>query len=352
MTSSELKRLIQTLGDDRNRNRFYVYALCFSDNTPFYIGKGQGRRVLDHAQNARDAKAYIDEDESLTDEEKRLKIVALAPKLQTILSQGSEYKPVIIKWGLTEDEAFMCESALINLWNWYDISHNKTGLTNIVNGHASEREIASVADIKTKSRTVQQFLDECAIEEKPIDSISEEVVFIKINDCYPRCIDDTGTPDMFKVQESVRGIWRIHTSRRNRIKYIFALYRGRVVGVFHVNSVSREVGIEFKERAKDYPKFPEDTRKAEQLGLRFNSISEARENLTFEEFSKVDDFLNSVAERKRKSKEEIFNDLRRRVYFSVDDNVPEHIRQFMNSIITHHGSTREFCGQNPIHYNF
>ncbi len=351
MTTAEINRMVHTLGE--GHDRFYVYALCLKDNTPFYIGKGQRQRVFDHVQNAKDAQAYIDEDDTLTEEEKQRRINELAPKLKTILSAGDEYKPVIVKWGLTQDEAYMCESSLINFWSFYTCTHGKGGLTNIVNGHASKKERASVADVKTKARSMAQFLDECAIAEKAVDNLEAKVVFIKINDFYPKCLSAEGVPDITKVRESVRGIWRIHASRRSKIQYIFALYHGRVVGIFHVTGVSRPVNEELNDGANDYPQFPVGTRDAEKLGLRYDSIDEARSRLSEAEYAKVDEFLSSVqARKKNKTKEGIFKELKGRVYFRVDDNVPPDILKYMNTIVTKQGSSKDFSGQNPIHYNF
>lgn len=112
MKPEEEERVVKTL--ETGHEKHYVYALCTHDGVPFYIGKGCGRRVLDHRDAAEQAKESIASDDSLSDVEKARKIEELTEKLKTILNEPN-LQMVIIKWGLTEGEAFMCESALINL---------------------------------------------------------------------------------------------------------------------------------------------------------------------------------------------------------------------------------------------
>lgn len=343
LTSTEVNRLVQTLGEDSAKDKYYVYALCFSDSMPFYIGKGQGRRVLDHFENALDAQKYIEADETLTEEERMRRVAALSTKLQTLLKEGTEYKPVIIKWGLTEHEAFMCESALINM---YGFSSNI--LTNIVNGHASKKEKASVSDVKTKARTVGLFLRECAISSKPIESIigkGDHFLFINIHKLYESCLNEEGIADRELIKEVVRGFWRIGLKCAKTVNYIFALYRQRVVGVFHVKRPPKSLADERKDKFPGFPYFPEEIRRIDRLKACAKNLDEAKMMLSPSEYDELCANLRDTNEDVRSE----YKKFQSRVYFEVDDEVPPEIKAFENTFPTENGST-DFVRKGVIQY--
>ena len=80
---------------------YYVYALTDPrDNKIFYIGKGINNRIFQH-------------EEKLDNSNK-------SNRIKEILSSGNKIKKLIISYGLSEKEAFVAESALINIMNYID----------------------------------------------------------------------------------------------------------------------------------------------------------------------------------------------------------------------------------------
>lgn len=343
MTVEEESRVVQTL--DGGRNKYYVYALCKQDGTPFYIGKGCGHRVFDHENAAQLAKDAIDSDDTLTDEGRTEKFSQLTEKIKAILEQNTKPQKVIIKWGLSEQEAYMCESSLINLLGFMEDKHvYGFNLTNIVNGHASSQEKESVADVKTKARTIEGFLNECAIPERGVEEIDNRVAFIKINKLYQECFDKEGNVDPQNVKECVRGFWPIAESKRNEIEYVFALYRRRVVGVYHVVNVHLATNSE----KIDFPVFPVVTRKLDRWMSQYSSVEQAQQDLSANDFER---FIKRL-QNEDKTEDEVLAQFRRRVYFSVDDNVPDVLRAYMNTLLTKDKSGEFLKSQWPVQYNF
>ncbi len=234
MDNSIKRDVTDILNKDKIR-KFYVYALCENNKNeiiPFYIGKGEGGRVWAHEDEEEKKREKAEGKNSDENDE----ISEKYKKIEELKKQSIGVEKIIIKWGLTEDEAFMAESALINLLKIDNLKVSKNpGLTNIQNGHRSEGE--KKEDIQTKARNVDVFYEECAKKPKEISDIPCKNVMIRnINKGYPYCIKQT---DVNKaVRETVRAFWR--EGKPDNIDYVFAAYKGRIVGVYEVVKENQE----------------------------------------------------------------------------------------------------------------
>lgn len=338
MTAEEVTRLCHVL--DNGPKSYYVYALCFEDGTPFYIGKGRDARVFAHEQDAMDAAdvlGQIAEDSSLSAEEKAVARERLSAKIQTIIAANGRIKRVIIKWGLTCYESFMCEAALINMLRFIE-GRTVSALTNIANGHASEPEKKNSADVKSKARIVELFLKECAAEKRATETLSDKrIVYININRLYDQCIDMDGHTDRNKVKDTVRGLWRMSLAKAEQVEYVFALYRQRVVGIYHVTRPPRRLRDERAQGFPDFPSFPERVRRMDRLKACADTLEGARNLLPEAEYAEL--VADLAAFRPGNPPSRTFAEFQHRIYFVVDDNVPEEVRAFENCYPTLNGTT-------------
>lgn len=357
MTECEISRIVKTL--QSKNEKCYVYMLCDQNNIPFYVGKGTNRRVLQHECDADAEMNEIDErlvelrekinkDKQLNEDEKKaeldLKSEQIKNEIKAKYKKISEIgignvKKVIVKWGLTTEEAFMAESALINA---YRLTNGDESLTNIVNGHMSEAEKSNVA-CTTKAWTLEEFLNQCAVEEKNICDLQDTpVMFVKINATYPECKNLDSDIQDEAIYDCARAAWHIGKDKIKyigAIKYVFALYESQVVGIYPVNEKSwtkrKDVNSEY-----NFPKYPIETRKRELkyvLALsKCNSINEAEQvcnqtpDLDFDEFKKM---ITSDAADTIDNKP--FESWFERVCFIQNENavIEKHIADFKNKLI-------------------
>jgi uncharacterized protein len=178
---------------------WYVYALIDPLNKkPFYVGKGIGNRVFDHAAGALQTDI----------ETKKLN------RIREIKSRNEKVDHVIIRHGMSEAESFLVESVLIDF-----LSFNDLGLTNIVLGHyASAFGVMSVEEVQRKYMA------------PPLEKLGKGCVVININTSYRQA------KAAKSFYEATRGTWVMAESRTKDTHYALAEYRGFIVEVFEIES--------------------------------------------------------------------------------------------------------------------
>lgn len=177
----------------------YVYRLIDprTDET-FYVGKGRGNRVFQHAL---EATFTIDEDHDI-----------LQPKLDLIReihSAGLHVGCLIHRHGLNDDVAFEVESALIDAY---------PNLRNAVRGHhASTRGASTISELQYRYN-----LPTCEL------SPDHKIVLIKINKI-------NGGREQDEIYQLVHYCWKLNKNRAERADYVLAVDRGVIIGAFVAN---------------------------------------------------------------------------------------------------------------------
>jgi hypothetical protein len=169
----------------------YVYRLIDPRfGTTFYVGRGQGNRVFSHAAGQEKA-TESEENEAL-----KLKTI------RAIINDGFEVEHVIHRHGMDENTAKEVEAALIEAY---------PGLSNLQGGYDHKRGVAHAKQI------IRDYEPEFAVFE-------DSVMLINVNkSSEEQCLYD-----------AVRYAWKVSLKSAGKCKYVLAVTRGLIIGVFKV----------------------------------------------------------------------------------------------------------------------
>jgi hypothetical protein len=168
---------------------WYVYLFIDPrDGKPFYVGKGKANRCFAHLKVRR--------------------LCAKTERIGELRKLGKVPRIEILKYGLTEAEAFLVESAAIELLG-FDL------LTNEVRGHhALDRAKAGVVEIEEE------------LSAMPVE-VRHKVILITINKLYRPGMP---LPDLY---DATRSAWKVNPEL-HQPEYAFSVYRGIVRAAFEI----------------------------------------------------------------------------------------------------------------------
>lgn len=182
---------------------YYVYRLV-DDGETFYIGKGKGNRVFQHEIQAKNE----------TDDSFNLKL----NRINNAKKKGT-FEVVIHRHGLSEEQAFLLESALIDMHKSYGKE-----LTNIQSGHQQSRYGICSPEQLNLIYSMPKTSIQKATKDTPANTL-----LISINSSWSKL---EKTPD--GILKMVQYSWRIKKPSVESIPYVFAVANGIVRGVYKV----------------------------------------------------------------------------------------------------------------------
>jgi uncharacterized protein len=175
---------------------FYVYRLLDPRNgETFYVGKGKGNRVFEHAAGALRLASIENE---MGEDAVSLKI----RRIIEIKNSGLDVVTVIHMHGIrTSETAYQVEAAVMDCY---------PGLTNRVGGHnGNELGVAHAEELIRRYSA------------KPLQ-VEHSLVLINVGRSYQE----------MNVYDAVRAAWRLNRTRAEKAQYVIAHGGGIVRGVF------------------------------------------------------------------------------------------------------------------------
>lgn len=186
-----------TVTSERLQN--YVYRLIDPRNgETFYVGRGKGNRVFQHAADAIKGDPASSEDDAEKDQK--------LERIKNIQHDGFEVGYIIHRHGMSEEVAKEVEAALIDAY---------PGLTNLIAGSGSgDRGIMHARAI------IQRYQAEPA-------TITHKVLLISVN----QSIADTNFSE-YELYKAARWAWRLDKKRVEKVELVLAVVQGIIRGVF------------------------------------------------------------------------------------------------------------------------
>ena len=182
---------------------YYVYRLLDGNET-FYIGKGKGNRVFHH-----ETSAFSEKKQTLTKKDERIKAA---------ITNGT-FNIIIHRHGLSEEQAFLLESALIDMHLSYGFQ-----LTNIQQGHRQNLYGSCSPEQLSLSYSTPKTLITKVSKDTPSNTL-----LISINSSWSQ-----GEQTPSSILKMVQYCWRIREPNLNDIPYVFAVANKIVRGVYQI----------------------------------------------------------------------------------------------------------------------
>lgn len=201
----------------------YVYGLFdpADPRWPFYIGKGRGNRLFEHARGLPDSV------------ENHAQLSQKLRQINDIRSAGKSVIHKILRFGLTDDEALKIEASMIDLVNYI----RPDTLTNEISGQGVAEGFYEAEDLAI------------SLAAQPLIS-DHRLLVIKIERRWTGLVEKYGSalavPDD-DIYEATKGDWKLSITRAQQAECVISVARGLVRGVF-VPTGWEDAGYEDRKR--------------------------------------------------------------------------------------------------------
>jgi len=177
---------------------YYVYILIDPrDDKIFYVGKGCGNRVFQHANDAIKSDKKSDKLDLIRD----------------IRISGNDVRYYIIRHGLTKNDAYLVESVMIDFLTYKTFSF-VAKISNIQAGHHQwDKGIKTVEEL--------EMLYNCPPVER-----RHKLLCVNINRTYSAETD---------IYEATRKSWCLDKRKADKADYVVSEYHGVIRAIFKVN---------------------------------------------------------------------------------------------------------------------